>query len=1211
MATSRHYNYGEPDSTSTPRIVRPYRAFVALISFLLILALTVPDLHAQVQNATITGTITDPAGAVLPEASVTLTGKATGLILHTQSSKDGIYTFAQLIPGDYMVTVEQQGFQKAAAEISLTVGQTTNLNIPLSIGSETQTVNVNAQNAATLDSETSNLDYTVQSKQVDDLPLNGRNPYGLAILAPGIMPGANFGVGVAVARGAVVAAATNNFESNGGIGGSNEILLDGVSIVVCCQGQPAVTPSVEYINQFKVVTNDPPAQYGRTSGAVLNIVSKSGTNALHGTVYDFLRNDKLDAAPYFTKRSGVYPYPGHKDFRTPHRENQFGVLVTGPIVIPHLYNGKDRTFFTFNYEGIRNFAPTSAITTVPTALMRQGIFTEAPGVIYNPNSSNSTSQARTPIPAATCNGTLYAAGYCVPTASWDVVATKYLPFVPLPNLPGITNNLSYVSGITDTGDQYNFRIDQAIGSRHRLFARGTKDNDTHLNADLFNSFTGPNAWQQPLGAYLFAIGDVFTLNPNTVLQFSYGFARQTNLQIGHSVNDYSAGDYGFSNNLLSEQQLPGVPIASFTSLPGAQVGWQVNFNHWAHYVHSLNGTLLWQRGKHALTIGYNGKLILENQLGLGNPNGNVSFGANFTGSQFPAGTVSGAQTPFASWGAFLLGYPTSGGLQRQLTTAFNQWWNGVYIQDDWKLLPKLTLNLGLRYDLETGFKERHNNWADFSPTIANPLGGTGGALFLGVGGNPNRTWAMSTNEWSPRIGFSYAATPTTVVRGGFGILFLPTSERGYADPNIGFSQNTNIPTTASGYTPAAMTENFLPSGVLLPAGPSAGAGVSNGTSISGFEYNNRPSYQEQWNFGVEQAMGNTFTLQLNYAGGHGVHLPFNIRPNDLQPQYFGTPGSTAQVSYLQAQIANPFYGMSGIAPGSVLLNPTVQRIQTLAAFPQYTSGAISGTQNGSVGISYQDIGSSNYNSLQTTLLIHRPGGVSGSASYIWSKLLGNVSDLTNGFLNTTGNPGYQDFYFLNYEYSTLATDIRHRVVGTATWDLPIGRGKHFGGNIPGWANQIVGGWELTTLIDVYSGFPLSMSVSGAQAFAGTRPMYIGGNPQTTGGYHQRLGGSAFGQTQGYLNPAAFALPLSFQLGNVPRSWAATRGPISFDDNASVIKRFPIHDQLGVEFRAEAFNVLNKVDFGLPNAQFNSSTFGQITSQYNLPRNIQLALKLHF
>jgi hypothetical protein len=1207
----------------TARLHQAAKSAVGLfVCFVAFATLSLPMLYAQVQNGTISGAITDPAGAVVPDAAVTLTSKATGLVLHIQSSKVGIYSFPQLIPGNYTVTVEQAGFQKATSTLNLTVGQTAQLNIPLSIGSENETITVSAENAATLDSETSNLDYTVQSKQVDDLPLNGRNPYGLAILAPGIMPGANFGVGVAVARGAVVAAATNNFESNGGIGGNNEILLDGVSIVVCCQGQPAVTPSVEYVNQAKILTNNPPAQYGRTSGAVLNIATKSGTNSLHGDVYDFLRNDKLDAAPYFTKRSGVYPYPGHKDFRTPHRENQFGVLVTGPVVIPHLYNGRDKTFFTFNYEGIRNFAPTSGLTTVPTALMRQGVFIEGPGVIYDPNSATANGQARTPIPAAICNGTAYAAGYCIPASTWNGVATAYLKYVPSPNLPGTTNNLSYVEGITDNANQYNFRIDHAIGDKNRLFIRGTKDNDNHLNADLFNSFTGPNAWQQPIGAYLFALGDVYQVSSNVVLQFTYGFARQTNYQPGNNVYKYDAADYGFSSTLLGEQQVPGIPVASFTSLAGAQVGWQSSFNHWAHSVHSLNGTMLWQRGKHALTIGYNGKLILENQFGLGNPNGSVAFSTKFQSST-TTGSVSGTQSPFASWATFLQGYPTSGGLQRQLTSAFNQWVNGMYVQDDWKLMPKLTLNLGVRYDIETGFKERHNYWADFDPNAANPLSVVGGPLFLGVNGNPSRTWATSYHEVSPRLGFSYAATETTVVRGGFGILFLPTSERGYSDPNIGYSQSTNLPSSSTGYTPAVTTDNPFPTGVLLPSGPAGGEGIGNGSTLSGFLYKNPPSYQEQWNFGIEQSMGNTFTLQINYAGGHGVHLPFNgYRPNDLRPQFFGpigaisgpntNPATVAAYNTLNAQVANPYYGQI-TSPGSTYLKPTVQQVQLDALYNQYTPGAVTGIQNGSLGISYQDIGSTSYNSLQSTVLIHRPGGgVSGSVSYVWSKLLGNVSDITNGFLNTTGNPGVQDFYFLNMERSTLATDIRDRVVGTATWDIPVGRGKKYGGNIPGWANQVIGGWELTTLVDVYSGFPLSPTVIGTGPFAGTRPMIVPGiNPQTTGGYEHRLGGSSYGQTQGYLNPAAFGTPLTFQLGNAPRSWAAVRGPINFDDNASAIKRFPIHDQIGLEFRAEAFNLLNKVNFGMPNGQLNSSTFGQITSQYNLPRNIQLAIKLHF
>ena len=1171
-------------------------------------------LHAQVQNGTIVGTVSDAKGGVLEGADITLTQTATNLVLHGQSNAEGAYSFPQLLPGKYTVAVEKDGFQKSVASLVLTVGQYARVDVALEVGSNTETVEIEADDATTLDTQTSHLDYTVQAQQVDDLPLNGRNPYGLAVLSPGIMPGANFGVGVSVARGAVVAAATNNFQSNGGIGGNNEVLLDGVSIVVCCQGQPAVTPSTEVVSQFKVVTSNSPAQYGRTSGAVLNIATKSGTNQLRGEVYDFLRNDKLDAANFFTKRSGVYPYPGHKDFRAPHRANQFGVFVGGPVYLPHAYNGHDKTFFTFGYEGIRNLAPTTGTTTVPTNLMRQGIFTEAPGAVYDPNSYSSTTGERTTIAAATCNGTAYTAGYCIPTSQWNAVAKAYLALYPSANLSGTTNNYSYIENLTTSDDQYNFRIDHNFSDKHRSFMRGTKSKNDYTNYDLFNTKDGSAGWQQHLTAYLFAVGHLWSITPSTLLQFSYGYARQTNYQVGNSMFKYDAGNYGFSSNFTSQQQIAGLPIVSISSEVTPM--FSSLFNQWAHATHSLNASALIQKGKHNIALGYSGRLVLENQKGLTGPTGTFSFDGTYTGGPTPSSSLASGQSMFDGWAAFLLGYPSTGTLVRQKTVAFNQWVTGIYAQDDWRMNSRLTVNVGARWDIETGFKERHNNWADFDASLTNPVSSAvgfnvlGGGQFLGVNGNPQRTSQTLYHAFGPRLGFSYAATQKTVVRGGYGILYLPLSQRGYNDPNIGFTKTNNISTTASGYTPAVSIDNPYPSGISLPAGASAGAAVSVGSSISGFQYKNPLSYQQQWSLGVEHSLHAGMSLAVNYVGGHGVDLPLNYRPNDLQPAYWGTAGSSSQVSYLQSQVSNPFYGASAVASGSVLANSTVQRVQLLNTFPQYTSGAISSMQNSSVGISYLDKGSATYNALQVSWVVNHPGGLTGSISYVFSKALGNVSDLTNGFLNSSGNPGVKNFYFLHSnEHSVLATDAPQRIAGTATYPLPFGKGKKYANHLPGWQNQLAGGWTVTTILDAYSGFPSSLTVTGAPSFAGTRPVYTGSSVLTSGSTHKRLGGT--GQTQSYFNASGFRLPQAFELGTVPRSAAKLRGPVSFDDNVSVIKNFPIRNELRLEFRAEAFNVLNKVDFGSPNTTYGSSSFGYITSQYNLPRNIQTSLKLHF
>jgi hypothetical protein len=1192
---------------------------VVCVSLGSLLVLAPAPMLAQVENGTITGRVTDPSGAVVPGASVTVSQKSTGLLLHGQTNADGTYTFPQLQPGPYAVEVNKQGFKKTEVEITLTVAQVAQLDVQLPLGNETEVVNVQADTSAQLDTQNSALDYTVGTQQVDRLPLNGRNAYGLAALTPGIAPGNYFGQGLSTTRGAVVAAATNNFESNGGVGGSNEVLLDGISIVVCCQGQPAVTPTLETLGQFKVVTSDPPAEYGHSSGGILNIVTKTGTNDLHGDVFEFLRNDALDAANYFTKASGKYPFPNRNDYTLPHRFNQFGGFVSGPVVLPHVYHGRDKTFFTFGYEGTRNFAPTYNTVTVPTNLMRQGIFTEAPSLIYDPTtlSANPTmpgQNVRQPIPAA-CNGaTCYPAGQYIPHI--DPVAQKYLAFIPTPTTSGVANNYSYSQNVQDTENQYNFRIDHNFSATQRTFVRGTRDKDVHHQNGLFNGFLDPNAYNQALTAYLLAIGHVWSVSPSLLLQFSYGFAFQSNSQLGDQLYNYNAANYGFSSLYTSQQQIPGLPNITFTGLQtiGEGTGGS-GFNLWHHYVHSLNSTAIWQHGKHTVTAGYNGKYVLENQGGLGNPIGTFTFGTSFTGGPNPNSSVASAQSAFDSWATFLLGYPTSGSISRQETVAFNQFYNALFLQDDWRITPRLTVNLGVRWDIETGFQERDNRWADFNPNASNPLAQytglpiSGGAQYLGTAGNPTRTWPTTYGKVGPRIGFSYAYTPTTVFRAGYGIMYLPTSERGYGDSTLGFTQNTNMTTTLNGFTPVNVLDNPFPAGVALPAGPAAGVAVGTGSSVSAYLFKNPVSYQQQWNAGVEQSMPKGVVFTLNYAGGHGVKLPISAHPNDLNPVDFGSPGNQTQVAYLQGLVNNPFYGNSNVVAGSTLASQTVQRAQLVAAFPQYTANTA--MQNSSLTYSYQDFGSASYNAMQAALLVNHANGLSGSVAYTWSKLVGNVSDLTNGFLNTTGNPAIQDYYLIKqYERSNLASDIPQRIVGNITYALPFGRGKMFGNGMPGWANEFVGGWNLTTIISVQSGFPLGLTQTGGQPFSGGRPSFVRGvNPLTSGSTHHRLGGA--GQAQGYFSPAAFRLSQSFELGNVPRSAGSLRSPLTFQDDVSAVKNFGIFESITGEFRLEAFNVLNKAQFGFPGTTYGSSTFGVISSQANLPRNVQVALKIHF
>ncbi|WP_157178355.1 TonB-dependent receptor [Terriglobus roseus] len=1167
---------------------------------------------AQIANGSVTGQLTDSAGAVVPNAEVSITKTETGITQQTRANGDGIYIFPALQTGTYKLTAILPGFKKSESTVTLAVGQTAQLNIALEIGSSAESVTVQASSAEQLNTDNSTLSYTVGARQVSELPLNGRNPYALAQLSPGINPGGSFGTGVSTTRGALVAAATNNFSSNGGVSGNNEILIDGISVTLCCQGQPALTPSAEVVDQFKVITSNPGAQFGRSSGGFLNIVTKTGTNRLHGTLYDFLRNDKLDAANYFQKRSGVYPIASRKDFRYPHRYNQYGGFVSGPVFIPKLYPHTDKTFFTFGYEGQRNVTYAAQTLTVPTALMRKGIFTENTGnLVYDPYSTTQVGNnyVRTPLPAG-CNASgCFGAGQGVTTL--NPLAAKLIALYPLPNQPGLTNNYTIAQPTSDKDDQFNFRIDHNFSASNRAFMRGTRGTNVHNENDLFTgAYSGTNSIHQQISGSLFALSDSWTISPTMLLQITYGFAAQRNVQLPGNFT-IPASEFGFSANYQSEQQTTGTPVVALNGFQ--QIGTAANSNQWNHYTHTLVPFLVWQLGKHSMTIGYEGRLVNEMEQGFGNPLGNMTFDSTLTRGANAANGVSGIPAQFATVAAMLLGTPTTAAIQRQSTLALQQWYHAIYVQDDWRIRNNLTLNLGLRYDRDQGFTDRHNAWAALDLQAANPLSSaalpfTGGAQYVGVNGNPRNFW-NNYNKFGPRVGFAYNPNPSTVVRGGYDLLYLPSTQRIYSGGTLGFSQTTQQTYT---YTqrPTTLIDNPLPGGVLLPAGSAAGVQVGAGTSVSGLLYKNPLPYYSQWNFGVEQQISSHVVLHLNYAGSKGTHLPIGYRPNDLQPRYWGAVGDPGNVqsAYLTAQVANPLYGQPGVSGN--LASPTVQRQQLLAAYPQY--GPNTGLTNGSLNVGQYNIASSTYHAFQAFMTM-KTSNLSAIVSYTWSKLLGNTVDVTTGAFNANGTPGVQNFYRYDLERSVQPTDIPHRVVGNLNYTLPFGRGQRFGGNLPGWANQAVGGWKLNFIGYIQSGYALGVTQTGGAAYSGSRPSFVPGvSPLTAGGVRQRLGGgSAVGQTQGYFNPAGFRLAQAFELGNVPRVSGQLRGPFGFQDDISAIKEFPIHDTIALQFRLEAFNFMNKVWFGLPNQQFNSATFGQITQQYNLPRNVQVALKLNF
>jgi hypothetical protein len=1150
-----------------------------LLAFLFFFFPATVVVQAQTASGSISGQITDPTGAVLPGAAVLLTNVQTDISLHTTTSDSGSYEFLSVAAGSYRLTVTRDGFTKTERTFDLAIQQAGKLDMQLSISGSTQTVDVQAAQIG-MDTETSSLGQVVSARDLVSLPVSGRNPLALAGLAPGVATFASFGTGIVNVRGAVQAAGDNDFSTNGGLAGSNEILMDGFPITVCCQGEPVFTPSQEIVAQFKVQASVPPAQFGYTSGGILNTITKSGANAYHGSVYEFDQNTIFNAANYFQKHSAP-PIPGHNDYRLPKHYNQFGATFGGPVSIPKLYHGRDRTFFFFGFEGAESHRGQTSTFTVPTLLERQGNFSEGPSDIYNPYTLTSTG-------AGTYQRTAFA-NNIIPQGMLNSTALFTLSFFPLPNTTGTVNNVTTATVAQDSDYQYSLRLDHTISQKDQLLLRLTKDDNVHHDPDLLGTYTGPNAYVQSLSGYIFNVENTYTLSPNILFDIRYGFLDQGNHRNSGLVN-VDPLKAGFSPTFVSQMQAPDLPQFQVSGLP--TLG-DTNFFRYSRYTHFLAASVLLQRGKHTITAGWDGRMIFDNDSTLSNGSGIFTYDSTFTKGPNPNAAAASGQSTFNSIAAFLLGTPTSGSIVQLIGQSFYQRYSGLYVQDDWKVTPKLTLNLGLRYEYQGGVSERHNKLATFDPSGTNPLSAqtglnfTGATDFASIAGNHTSFW-HPVNSFAPRVGFAFQAVPNLVFRGAYGILFIPYEERIYTSANPGNGISTNYTSTINGFIPANTVTNPFPEGILYPTvtGPTYAAG----TNTSGTIYSTPVSYTEQYNFGFENTWPKSFVFSLNYAGSHGVHLPVSFSPNDLDPSFYQYAGSAPEVAYLQQSVANPFAGH--IATGTLAV-PTVQRVQLLRQFPQYT------------GITEQNIaiGEAGYNSLQANLTKRVNHGLTTIISYTWSKLLTNVNNLTTGGLDI-GLPGYQNSHLLNLERAVSPSDTTNMFIGSAIWDLPFGRGQQFFNDAHGFVQQVIGGWQLSSIYTAHSGYPLAFSNSGAPAFAGSRPNFTGLSPVTRGGIHSRV-------AHGYLNAAGFAYPLALQLGNVPRLTSNIRTPAYYDLDLSASKDIRLYRETILQFRIDSFNAFNQVIFSGPSASSGAQGFGTITSQSNNPRQFQLSGKFIF
>jgi hypothetical protein len=1228
----------------------PSHRFWTLVLSIAITLSFPPLSDGQTTYGSVTGLVSDSSGAAVVGATVTLTNVGTSHKTTQPSGADGRFQFVNLVPGTYQVDVEKQGFKHfTRTDVIVQVNQSTTVDASMPVGQVSETVEVTGTTPL-LQTDTSSLGTVVEERNANELPLNGRNIYNLTAVVPSVVPQGNTN-GTVVGKNPFDFA---NYQVGGAFANQSAEYLDGQPLNIGYINLPLMVPTQDSIGEFKVQYNNLGPEWGKFAGGVINLSTKSGTNTWHGSLYEYIRNNHLNANEWFNKRSEIAN--GLSNTPPAFHQNQFGGTIGGAIV-------KDRLFVFGGYEGFRLRQGTVFTTTVPTALERMGNFGDlcaagfdSAGIcanpnqqLYNPLSIVGTNPARAPIPFNNLSALPQGIN---PTSAFllnKLVASPTGSGVQSPITGEFLNNFTKATSTGGNINEYTARVDVVVSSQQRAFVRYTYFSLLSLAQDPYNTGLCKDRCTETTNSYSVAVGYNIVAKPNLIIDLNISGSRFN--YIRNPINsgfDMTLEGWPSSYNAFvpSIERTPLTPCFGISdTLVSCSQGQSAIADHNTQW--NFSPQVTWIKGRHTFKFGGQLEMGFDNYLQTNTGGGLIGFNGTWTKD-----TAGGTGLGGNDYADFLLGYGQNAGAQvgNQTTGSVvisgpvsgKQTYRALYAADDFHWTSKLTLNLGLRYELQGPWSERYDRLTYLNGKVVNSsvtgCSGVAGSpcpsdvFLVGTGQNTSRnSLPLSKTQFMPRLGFAYAWNPKTVIRGGYGIFFIPNyvsfGTNPYIDP-VSSATSNYFGSVNQGLTPnSALNCELTATFTCIPGTGPFGANLvgvpgrnpqpnvsqyilnQNNFSDTGY-FVQKYGYLQQWNLDIQRELPGNFYLDVAYAGAHGVHLPqFNTNINQIpdsfiqqaQTQYNQNPNvkPTIAQGVTNYPFSQPLPG--GLAPFNPITGNGLIQGQLDRPYPQYAGLNLNG----------QGCCSSSYNSLQATLNRRFGGGGTLLVAYTWAKLLSNTDTLTSWLEGgTTGGVGaIQDWNNLKNEYSLSSQNVSQRLVISYVLDLPFGHGKKFGGDATGAKNALIGGWGIDGVTTFQTGFPIKISYGTSTALSNAG-LGIGQlRPDVVPGCNKGRSVSLL-----WFNPACFVAPAAWSFGDESRVDATLRQDGIANWDFAAFKTFTFGERFNFQFRAEFFNIFNSPTFGPPSTGCclaNNGNFGQVTSTVGNPRLIQFGLKFTF